>query len=86
MEQVDLLLQHSANGTSLDLYQTSGTFVEDEQLIVNGVDVSLTVSSLKVYGIRDIKSVAQTALVFQYFRQILFSVKNKLMELVKQTL
>ena len=53
MEQVDLLFRQ-ANGTSLDLYQTSGTFVEDEQLIVNGVDVSLTVSSLKVPMVSEI--------------------------------
>ena len=58
----------AANGTSLDLYQTSGNFVEDEQLIVNGVDVSLTVSSLKVYGIRDIKSVAQNASGYPVFQ------------------
>ena len=48
---------------TLTLYQTSGTFVADEQLIVNGVDASLTLSSFKVYGIRDIKSVAQNGLV-----------------------
>ena len=57
----------AANGTALELYQTSGTFVADEQLIVNGVDSSLSVKSFTVYGIRDVKSVGQTGLVSTAF-------------------
>ena len=41
--------------------QTSGTFIADEQLIVNGSEVSAKVKSTIVYGIDDIKSVAQSA-------------------------
>ena len=53
----------AANASNLDLYQTSGTFVADEQLIVNGVDSSLSVKSFTVYGIRDIKSASQSGLI-----------------------
>jgi len=49
----------AGSGASLNVYQTSGTFVADEQLLVNGVDASLTLKSFIVYGIRDIKSVLQ---------------------------
>ena len=58
----------AVNGSSLDIYQTSGTFVEDEQLIVNGVDASLSLSSFVVYSTRDIKSVAQNASGFPVFQ------------------
>jgi hypothetical protein len=58
----------SVNGTSLDIYQTSGTFVNDEQLIVNGVNAPLALRSFDVYGIRDIKSVAQNASGFPTFQ------------------
>ena len=52
----------AGDGTSsLDIYQTSGTFVANEQLIVNGVDASLALASFIVYGVRDIKSVEQPA-------------------------
>jgi len=50
----------AVNGTSLDVYQTSGTFVADEQLIINGIDSSLALKEFIVYGTRDIKSVAQS--------------------------
>ena len=49
----------AGSGTSLNVHQTSGTFVADEQLLVNGVDASLVLKEFKVYGIRDIKSVYQ---------------------------
>jgi len=52
-----------ANSAVLNIYQTSGTFVADEELLVNGVDASLTLKSFIVYGIRDIKSVSQTGLI-----------------------
>ncbi|MHA2027957.1 MAG: DUF4815 domain-containing protein, partial [Candidatus Kariarchaeaceae archaeon] len=50
-------------GRILDIYQTSGTFVQNEQLTVNGVDASLSLSSFIVYGIRDIISVSQSGLI-----------------------
>ena len=53
----------AGSGTTLNIYQTSGTFVADEQLIINGVDASLSLSDFTVYGIRDIKSVSQTGLI-----------------------
>ncbi len=56
-----------ANSAELNIYQTSGTFVADEQIIINGVDASLALKSFIVYGIRDIKSVAQNASGFPGF-------------------
>ena len=56
-----------ANSAELNIYQTSGTFVADEELLVNGVDASLTLKGFIVYGIRDIKSVAQNASGFPIF-------------------
>jgi len=51
----------------INVYQTSGTFVADEQIRINGVDSSLALKSFVVYGIRDIKSVSQTGLVTTTF-------------------
>jgi hypothetical protein len=56
-----------ANSAELNIYQTSGTFVADEQITINGVDASLALKSFDVYGIRDIKSVAQNAAGFPGF-------------------
>jgi len=53
----------AGSGTSLDIYQTSGTFVADEQVTINGVDAALSIKEFTVYGIRDIKSVYQTGLI-----------------------
>ena len=59
----------AGSGTSLNVHQTSGTFVADEQLLVNGVDASLVLKEFKVYGIRDIKSVSQTTSSFSGYSQ-----------------
>ena len=56
-----------ANSAELNIYQTSGTFVADEQITINGIDASLALKSFDVYGIRDIKSVDQTGLVSASF-------------------
>jgi uncharacterized protein with FMN-binding domain len=47
----------NASGTSLDLIQTSGTFINGEKLLVNGVEISLAIANTTVYGTSDIKSV-----------------------------
>ena len=53
----------AGSGTSLNIYQTSGTFVADEQVTINGVDSALSIKEFTVYGTRDIKSVSQIGLV-----------------------
>ena len=53
----------AGNSAVINVYQTSGTFVADEQITINGVDASLALKSFIVYGIRDIKSVSQTGLI-----------------------
>src|SRR5210317_1202767 len=57
----------AGSGTSLNIYQTSVTFVADEQVTINGVDSALSIKEFTVYGIRDIKSVSQTGLVSTSF-------------------
>jgi len=52
----------SGTGSSVSIRQTSGSFIVGEQLIINGVDASATVSSFTVYGTQDIKSVTQSGL------------------------
>src|SRR6056300_354479 len=53
----------AGSGTSLNIYQTSRTFVADEQVTINGIDSALSIKEFTVYGTRDIKSVSQTGLV-----------------------
>ena len=48
---------NAGSGDTLSIYQTSGTFLQDEQLIVNGVDAALSLKSFIAYGSNDIKSV-----------------------------
>jgi hypothetical protein len=62
----------------INVYQTSGTFVADEQLTVNGVDASLSLKSFKVYGIRDVKSVEQSGLANVSFRADAVLTKKKI--------
>jgi hypothetical protein len=50
----------SGSGSTVSVRQTSGTFSVGEQLIINGVDVSATVTAVTAYGTRDIKSVLQS--------------------------
>jgi len=50
----------SGTGSTINIRQTSGTFSIGEQLILNGIDVSATITSIVVYGTRDIKSVYQS--------------------------
>ena len=52
----------SGSGSTVSIRQTSGTFSVGEQLIINGVDASVTVSSITAYGTKDIKSVSQSGI------------------------
>ena len=55
----------AASGTEITLTQTSGTFIDGEQLTINETtEVSRSVKSSKVYGIQDVKSVYQDASTF----------------------
>jgi len=52
----------AASGTTLTLSQTSGTFINGEQILVNGTRLdSRSINSLRVYTVDDIKSVYQNA-------------------------
>jgi len=50
----------NGSGTTVFLTQTSGSFIEGEKLIINGVeDISRSILNIRVFGISDIKSVYQ---------------------------
>jgi hypothetical protein len=52
------------NSTSVTLRQTSGKFIEGEQILINGIDdLSRTIRKVTSYGIDDIKSVYQSTVV-----------------------
>lgn len=45
------------SGTSITIYQSSGKFITGEQLLVNGIQYSPTITSIRDYSIDDVKSV-----------------------------
>lgn len=45
------------SGSNVTLYQVSGSFIQNEPLIVSGISTSTTVSSVTDYSMQDIKSV-----------------------------
>jgi len=47
----------SAGTTTLTLYETTGNFLENEQIIINGIDNGRLITSVKDYSVSDIKSV-----------------------------
>ena len=47
----------SAGSTILTLYETTGNFLENEQIIINGIDDGRLIDSVTDYSISDIKSV-----------------------------
>ncbi len=49
--------------STINLTQTSGTFLVGEQLIINGLDFPRTIKSVTAYSIEDVKSVKQTTAV-----------------------
>ena len=53
-----------SNSTVINIRQRSGTFAVGEQILINGLELyPRTISSIKVYGIEDIKSVHQPTAV-----------------------
>jgi hypothetical protein len=58
---VVLLLLPEGSSATINLRQTSGTFSVGEQLIVNGLDFSRSIRTVKTYSTEDIKSVKQGA-------------------------
>jgi hypothetical protein len=47
----------TATATTLTLYETTGNFIENEQIIVNGIDDGRLINSVRDYSIDDVKSV-----------------------------
>ena len=50
----------TTSGVEVNLRQTSGSFIDGEQLIINGItETSISIKSIRVYNTEDIKSVYQ---------------------------
>ncbi len=47
----------SATGSTLTLYETTGDFLENEQIIVNGIDNGRLIQSVTDYSLSDVKSI-----------------------------
>ena len=54
------LKNNVSSSLSLDLTDTSGTFIVDEPLILNGIQEPTTVTSVREYSLGDVKSLHQT--------------------------
>ena len=48
------------SGSTITIRQTSGSFAPGEQVFIDGIDVPLSVESIRVYSSKDVKSVTQT--------------------------
>ena len=51
----------TTTGDTISLSQTSGTFSQGEQLVINGVDSPVSIKTITSYGTQNIKSVKQSA-------------------------
>jgi hypothetical protein len=58
----------SGNGTTtINLNQTSGTFIQGEQILINGLDTTpRTISSIVSYNIDDVKQIYQSTAVSEF--------------------
>jgi len=50
-------LVSNASSTTLTLYQVSGSFIVNEQIKINGLDVSRTITSVKDYSLSDVHQI-----------------------------
>ena len=48
------LVSNASSSTSLTLYQVSGSFIANEQIKINGLDVSRSITSVKDYSLSDV--------------------------------
>jgi hypothetical protein len=46
------------SGTTLTIYQNSGTFISNESLILNGIGSTISIGTFRNYSIEDIKSIS----------------------------
>ena len=50
-------LVSNASSTTLTLYQVSGSFIANEQIKINGLDISRTITSVKDYSLSDVHQI-----------------------------
>jgi len=58
------LVQNATETNQLILYQVSGTFAQNEEIKINGIDASRTIKSVRDYSISDIKQVVGNGVTF----------------------
>jgi hypothetical protein len=51
------LVSNATSSTTLTLYQVSGSFIANEQIKINGLDVSRTITSVKDYSLSDVHQI-----------------------------
>jgi len=51
------LISNASASTTLTLYQVSGSFITNEQIKINGLDVSRTIASAKDYSLSDVHQI-----------------------------
>jgi hypothetical protein len=51
------LVSNASASTTLTLYQVSGSFISNEQIKINGLDVSRTITSVKDYSLSDVHQI-----------------------------
>ena len=51
------LVSDASSSTTLTLYQVSGSFITNEQIKINGLDISRTITSLKDYSLSDVHQI-----------------------------
>ena len=51
------LVSNASASTTLTLYQVSGSFIANEQIKINGLDISRTITSVKDYSLSDVHQI-----------------------------
>jgi hypothetical protein len=51
------LVSNASSSTTLTLYQVSGSFIANEQIKINGLDVSRSIASVKDYSLSDVHQI-----------------------------
>ncbi len=70
------LYQTVSNSKELVLYQVSGKFLENEQVIINGIDNGRLIESIEDYSVSDVKSVYSKVGVSTFNADLILDTKN----------
>jgi hypothetical protein len=65
-----------SNSKELILYQVSGKFLENEQIVINGIDNGRLINSIVDYSVSDVKSIFSTVGVSTFNADLILDTKN----------